>query len=94
MIEIIAIYLTSKNIAEIAQGKGYSKGLWRFLTILSWIICEFIGAVFGFIVIGQEGGLLLYAFAIIGALLGVFIVRKIIDSKPDLTKNDNSSIED
>lgn len=68
MIEIIAIYLTSKNIAIIAQEKGYSKRFWRLITVLSWLICEFIGAIIGLKVIGQDGGLLLYAFALVGAL--------------------------
>ncbi len=90
MIEIIAIYLTSKSIAKIAQEKGYSKGLWRFLTIISWIICEFIGAVLGFIILGQDGGLIIYAFAILGALLGVYLVRKILDGKTDLNSNFDS----
>lgn len=94
MIELIAIYLISKNIAGIAQEKGYSKGLWRFLTILSWVICEIIGIIFGLIVFGLKGGFLIYICAIIGALLGVFIVRKIIDGKPDLTKNTDSIIEE
>lgn len=84
MIEIIAIYLTSKNIAEIAEEKGYSKSLWRLLAILAWIIFEFVGVVFGLIILGEEGGLLLYLFALIGALLGILIVRKILDNRPNV----------
>ena len=84
MIEIIAIYLTSKNIAEIAEEKGYSKGLWRLLSILAWIIFEFIGAGIGLIILGEEGGLLLYLFALIGALLGILLVRKTLENRPNV----------
>ena len=88
MIELIAIYLTSKNMAEIAQEKGYSKGLWRLIAILAWIIFEFIGGVVGLIVFG-EGGFMFYITAIIGAFLGVFVVRKILDGKPNINMDEN-----
>lgn len=88
MIELIAIYLTSKNMAEIAQEKGYSKGLWRLIAILAWIIFEFIGTVVGLIVFG-EGGFMFYITAIIGAFLGVFVVRKILDGKPNINMDEN-----
>lgn len=42
MIEIIAIYITSKNIAEIAKEKGYVPGLWRFVAIITWGIFELL----------------------------------------------------
>ena len=92
MIELIAIYLTSKNIAEIAKDKGYSKGLWRLIAILAWIIFEFIGAVFGLIMFGEDG-FMFYIPALIGAFLGVFIVRKILDSKPNVLDNSNSLLD-
>lgn len=93
MIEIILIILISNRIAGIAEEKGYSKGLWRFFAILSWVICEFIGAIIGFIVMGLDAGFIVYIFAIIGAILGVFIVKKIIDGKPNLSNDDIGVIE-
>ena len=78
MIELIAIYITSKNMAEIAQEKGYSKGLWRLIAILAWIIFEFIGALVGLIVFGEDG-FMFYITSIIGAFLGVFVIRKILE---------------
>ncbi len=93
MIEIIAMYLTSKNIAEIAKDKGYSKSLWRLLAILAWIIFEFIGVVLGLIILGEEGGLMIYLFALLGALLGVFVVRKILDSRPNVKDNSDTLLD-
>jgi hypothetical protein len=87
------MYLTSKNIAEIAKDKGYSKSLWRLLAILAWIIFEFIGVVFGLIILGEEGGLMIYLFALLGALLGVFVVRKILDSRPNVKDNSDTLLD-
>jgi hypothetical protein len=84
MIELIAIYISSKNIAEIAKEKGYSGGLWRFFAIISWLFFEFIGAVIGILLFGEDAGLLLYIPALIGAILGIYLVRMLIQNKPNL----------
>lgn len=93
MIEIIAIYLTSKNIAEIAAEKGYSKGLWRLIAILAWIIFELIGGILGFIILGEEGGLMFYLFALIGAISGILIVRKILENRPSINDNPETLLD-
>jgi hypothetical protein len=84
MIEIIAIYITSKNIAEIAKEKGYSPGLWRFLAIITWVFFEFVFVFIGTILFGENSLLLIYFFALLGAFLGYYIILRRIDAKPNL----------
>lgn len=93
MLEIIAIYLTSKNIAQIAHEKGYPPGLWRFLAIITWILSEIVGAIIGILLFGQ-GGLMMYIFALGGAVLGYVILRKVLENKPQKTRYNNSDLLD
>jgi hypothetical protein len=84
MLEIIALIFLSRKIGTTAFDKGYSKGLFVFLTIIFWIAGEFIGGLIGFVVVGD--GLGPYVFALLGAGLGYgliyFIVNTIEDKNP------------
>ena len=84
MLEIIALIFLSRKIGANAFDKGYSKGLFIFLTVVFWIAGEFIGALIGFLIVGD--GLGPYLFALMGAglvyALIYFIVNMLEDKNP------------
>lgn len=80
MLEIVAIIALSNRISRIVREKGLSPAKYIVIAILLWISFEFIGAVFGYLVLGEDstsggGGLNLwvYPFAIAGAAVGAFL---------------------
>ena len=93
MLEIIGIYFASKNIAEIAQSKGYSAGLYRFLTFLCWFGGELLGAVLGIILFGEES-LIIYLVALGGAIGAFLLLKQYVNNLPTRTNNDASEIID
>jgi hypothetical protein len=84
MLEIIALIFLSRNIGEIAYEKGYSSGLYRFLTVAFWIVFEFIGAFVGAFILGEGYGI--YFFALISAGLGYLIIYLIVSTLKDKEK--------
>ncbi len=81
MLEIVAIIALSNRISRIVREKGLKPAKYIIIAIILCISFEFIGAVFGFLVLGMEdsasggGGLNLWAypFAIAGAAVGGFL---------------------
>ncbi len=78
MLEIIAIIFLSRNIGSMAFEKGHSAGMYKFLTVLFWIVFELIGAVIGTIVLGE--GIGVYVFALLAAGLGYLIIYLIVSN--------------
>jgi hypothetical protein len=83
MLEIIALIFISRHMAEMAQDKGYSYGLYRFLTFLFWLGFEFIGAIFGTVLLGG-GQPVVYLIALLSAGLGYLILYLVVSNLPDL----------
>jgi hypothetical protein len=52
MLEIIAIIFLSKKNGNLAIQKGLKSGLWRWYTVLAWIVAESIGAILGMAAFG------------------------------------------
>jgi positive regulator of sigma E activity len=82
MLEIIGIYFASRTIGELASSKGYSSGLYRFLTFLFWFVFEVVGAVIGLLLFGNEG-FLFYIFALVGAVCGFLLLKTIVNRLPN-----------
>jgi hypothetical protein len=83
MLEIVALIFISKHMAEMAHEKGYSTGLYRFLTFLFWLGFEFIGAIVGIIYFGDEEPMI-YLFMLVFAGLGYLILYVVVSRLPDL----------
>jgi len=79
MLEVFAIIFLSKKFGGIADDKGHSRGLFIALTIIFWVGGEIAGMLLGLIVFEEEG-LIMYAFAILGAGLGALTVFLIASS--------------
>lgn len=81
MLEIIAIILLGKKLAEIAQQKGQSRRKWRLLFLLGWIGAELIGAAIGLLLFQQMFPAMLIG---IGCAITVYILmRDHLQSLPD-----------
>jgi hypothetical protein len=91
MLEIIALIFLSRRIGTNAFDKGYSKGLFIFLTVVFWIAGEMAGALIGYIVIGD--GLALYVFALAGAIFGYGLIYFITNSLQDRNPIDKGDAE-
>jgi hypothetical protein len=75
-----------------ASEKGYSGGLYRFFTFLSWFICEVIGSVVGLLLFGD--GLMVYVVALIGAILGYGLIYYITDNLEIKVMEDQHTVID
>lgn len=54
MIEIILLFFLSKKMGDLAIEKGLSPGRWKLYTVLSWIVFELLGIIFGVILFGFD----------------------------------------
>lgn len=92
MLEIIGLYYASKTIGALAAEKGYSSGLYRFLTFIFWFVFEIIGLVLGILLFGEET-LLIYLTGIAGALGGFFLLKYIVKRLPAKTDPSDEVID-
>ena len=92
MLEIIALIFLTKNIGNIAVRKGLKPGTWKLYTVLSWFAGEIIGAVAGIMIFGDDNIISILLVALGGALGGYFIIKSVLDKKPDAMEDDISRI--
>ena len=87
MIEIIILIFLCRKIGNIAERKGLKPGKWKLYTVISWIVCEFIGLITGIVLFGFDKNDLLglIAFGLVCAFGGYLIVYSILDKQPDNT---------
>jgi hypothetical protein len=76
MLEIIILYRLTREIGARVTEKGYKPGLFKFLTVIFWIVFEMIGAFFGILLF--SGGFLTYLCGLIGAIFGYFLINVIV----------------
>ena len=88
MLEIIAIIFLSKNNGKLATSKGLKSGTWILYTVLAWIGAEFVGALAGILLFGQENFFMAYLLAIGCAIASYFIIRNVLQKKPDLIEEE------
>jgi Na+/H+-dicarboxylate symporter len=87
MLEIILLVFLTRKIGEIATRKGLPPFRWKLYTILAWIAFEGMGTLLGIMWFGFNPndliGLMLFAVAV--AFGGYLLVRRILESKPDVS---------
>lgn len=103
LIEIIAlVFLCGKN-GRLALQKGLKAGIWKFYTVIAWLIAEFIGCVAGFLIfikkpvtdikqIAQSDMVAMSLVALFAAFGGYLLVRYILESKSDIYDNSVNEI--
>ena len=92
MLEIIAIIFLSKKNGKLAIQKGLKSGPWILYNVLCWIAFEVVGVVVGIITFGQENVLPIYLLALVLAVSSYFLIRSILDKKPDAIDDDINRI--
>jgi heme A synthase len=88
MIEIIVVILLCLHIGKIAKRKGLQPGIWRFYTVLAWIVAEMIGIGIAVFVLNSRDLLGLMFMGLICAVGGYLLVKSILDKKPDHVEDD------
>lgn len=89
MLEIIAVYLMAKKIAEMAAEKGRSAVPYVLMLIGLWIGGEVCGAVLGVILSkGRENMLMVYGLALGGAIAGAIITFVVVSALPPVNDYD------
>jgi len=83
MLEIIALIFLTRNIGTIAARKGLKPGVWKLYTVLCWFAGEIIGGVIGYILFGEDNLISVFLVAVGGAIAGYFIIKSVLDKKPD-----------
>jgi uncharacterized RDD family membrane protein YckC len=83
MLEIIALFFLSRNIAELARSKGESPVKWVIILIIAWLLMEFVGVMVAlmFFNINNLVSILLVAMGF--AITGYYLVLKKLQSLPD-----------
>jgi hypothetical protein len=87
MLEILLLIFLSKKIGTMAETKGHSKVTYRVLTFVSWFFFEFVGAIIGLLIFGNNG----YEFYLIGLLCavgGYGLMYVIVNALPDKNPTD------
>jgi hypothetical protein len=88
MLEILLLIYLSKKIGIMAETKGHSRTTYRVLTFVAWFFFEFVGAVIGIMMFGNNG----YEFYLIGLLCaagGYGLMYFIVNALPDKNPQDN-----
>ncbi len=89
MLEVILLFFLTRKIGELAVRKGLSPFRWKLYTILAWIVFEGMGTMLGIMWFGFNPndllGLMLFAVAV--AFGGYLLVRRILESRPDIDES-------
>jgi hypothetical protein len=88
MVELFILYSLAKKLGDQAEAKGRGRFGYQLLLWLFWFGGEFCGAMFGGALAagggdGEPNMILVYACALIGAVVGAFIAFAIVGSLPD-----------
>lgn len=92
MLEIIAIIILSKKNGKLAVQKGLKSGTWILYSVLAWIGFEVLGVIVGIMTFGEENVIPIYLLALILAVSSYFLIRSILEKKPDVLDEDINRI--
>ncbi len=89
MIEIILLFILTKQMGALAVKKGLPRGRWKFITVIAWLVFEMIGIILGIIFFGQGNLIGLMAFGLVCAFGGYLTVKYNLEKRPDEKINDD-----
>lgn len=84
MIEIIVLFILSRQISRMASMKGLSPNKWILKLILAWVVAEFLGFILGITLFGLGNLFGLIMFALACAFGGYLLVRNRLEGMPDV----------
>jgi hypothetical protein len=83
MLDIIILIFLSIRIGNLAVKKGLKRRAWILYTVLSWLAGEVIGVVAGVAIFEQDNIVSIVLMGLAGAIGGYFIIKSVLDKKPD-----------
>lgn len=87
MLEIFLIIYLSKKLGKIYEDKGYKKGWYIAMFVISWIVFEVSAMIVGFIILGEES-FIPYLIALLGAGLAYLLNYLFAQSLQDRSNKD------
>ncbi|MEP6712249.1 MAG: hypothetical protein ABJA37_07535 [Ferruginibacter sp.] len=92
MIEIIALFILTRQIGEMARRKGLSILRWKLYLIAAWFVAEIIGFIIAFKLFGKENLLGLMLVGLVSAFGGYLFIRAQLLKMPDSIDDDINRI--
>jgi hypothetical protein len=92
MIEIVVLYFLTRNIGTLAIQKGEKPLTWKILTIVAWFAGEIVGSIIAMLLLQQTEIFPIILIALGCAASGYFIVRSMLNRKPDALTDDIDQI--
>lgn len=92
MLEIIALIFLCKKNGNLAIRKGLKPGLWKWYTILAWVVTEMFGVLLGFDLFGQENIIGIMLLGLVSAFGGYLFIKFVLEKKPDSMDEEIDSI--
>ena len=83
MLEIIALIFITREIGKIAATKGLKSLTWKVYTIISWIISEALGVIFGLMLFGKDNIFSVILIGLTFAITSYFIIKVQLNKLPD-----------
>jgi len=83
MIEIIALYFLCKTNGQLAIQKGLPHKKWWLITIVAWVLAEFLGVLLGVSMFGISNLYAVLGTGLFSAFGGYLIVRNLLEKMPD-----------
>ena len=97
MIEVIALIFLCKKIGLLAVQKGLKPGLWKFYTVMAWLLAEMFGVMLSVAIFASEQSVrdnivAAMALALVSAFGGYLFIKSVLDKKPDYYHDDIGNI--
>ena len=89
MLEIIALIFLTKKIGALAEKKGLKPGTWKLYTVLCWFGAEILGAILGFVMLGEENMVGAILFGLGCAVGSYFVLKANLNKRPDTIMEDD-----
>ena len=89
MLDLIVLYFLTKEIGRIALRKGLKPIRWKIYTIVSWLVSEIIGLIFGLMIFKPDNIFSIIMVALTFAITSYFIIKAQLNRLPDNNFDDD-----
>ncbi|MEO6734106.1 MAG: hypothetical protein ABIN01_22990 [Ferruginibacter sp.] len=92
LLDIIALIFLCRKNGNLALQKGLKPGIWKWYTVLAWLVTEIIGVTLGLMLFGEGNLIGIMLLGLVSAFGGYLFVKSVLDKKPDSFDEDINSI--
>ncbi|RNI36293.1 hypothetical protein EFY79_11485 [Hanamia caeni] len=89
MLDLIVLYFLTKEIGRIALRKGLKPIRWKIYTVVSWLVSEIIGLIFGLMIFKPDNIFSIIMVALTFAVTSYFIIKAQLNRLPDNNFDDD-----